>query len=143
MLYSLHTLPCTHTHSLFHSLFQSISLSHTHTAGEDYTPFISTTITFLAGMTEWSTNISIVDDNIGEPMESFTIELRNPSSGAILRNSIATVVIATDMSFMFNSTNLLVNEGEDAVLTILRTGDVLNGITVDVTTVDGTAVGKL
>ena len=94
-------------------------------------------------MTEWSTNISIVDDNIGEPMESFTIELRNPGSGAILRNSIATVVIATDMSFMFNSTNLLVNEGEDAVLTILRTGDVLNGITVDVTTVDGTAIGKL
>ena len=58
-----------------------LSLSHSHTAGSDYTSVSSRTITFPAGITEVFIPVDTVGDQISEPQESFQAVLTNPSAG--------------------------------------------------------------
>ena len=66
----------------------------TATAGTDYTA-VSGTLTFRAGTTTATIEVSILDDSTGEETETFTVTLSNPS-GATLSDAAATGTIADD-----------------------------------------------
>ena len=64
--------------------------SGTATAGDDYTSAIGT-LTFPAGTTEQTIRVSIIDDNVEEDEEAFTVTLSN--SNATIGDGEATGVI--------------------------------------------------
>ena len=66
----------------------------TATAGADYTA-VSGTLTFRAGTTTATIEVSILDDGTGEEPETFTVTLRN-ATGATLSDAAATGTIADD-----------------------------------------------
>ena len=61
-------------------------------APEDYEP-INTTISIPAGRTEHFIILLVKLDNITENLESFTVQLLNPSEGVTVADSMATVTI--------------------------------------------------
>ncbi len=66
-------------------------------AGQDYTA-ASGTLTFLAGETEKTVSVAVLDDDIDEGSETMTLRLTNPSSGVALGDAEATGTIAnTDL----------------------------------------------
>jgi hypothetical protein len=70
------------------------TVAGTATAGTDYTT-ISGTLTFAAGVTSQTINVTIKGDKVKEPNETFQVVLSNPS-GATLGTSTATVTILDD-----------------------------------------------
>ncbi len=65
-------------------------------ANVDYTP-VSSTVFLADGQTVGTFSIPIVNDNIFEPAETFTVTLSNPTAGAVLGTpSSATVTINDD-----------------------------------------------
>ena len=68
----------------------------TATAGDDYTA-ASGTLTFDAGETSKTVSVPIVDDNVDDGGETFTLTLSNPAgAGAQLADAQATATIAND-----------------------------------------------
>lgn len=102
---------------------------------------LSTTITFTAGDTQQDINVTTIDDNIGEGLETFTVVLSNASSGVTLGTSlVATVEISADeINVGFNPASYTVNEGENVTIAVILTGD---STTIDLMTVNGTARGN-
>ncbi len=108
------------------------TVAATATEGEDYTAS-SGTLTWADGVDgPQEITIDILDDAIGEPDETFVVELSDVSANATLTNSTATVTIEDDdTSVQFVTTSATVAEGDGAVsLDVERTG------TVGETTVD-------
>ena len=66
----------------------------TATSGSDYTA-ASGTVTFAAGATSATISVTVLGDRTGEPDETFTVSLSNPS-GLTLGTSSATVTITND-----------------------------------------------
>jgi len=62
------------------------------TVPSDFTSSTST-VTIPAGSTSVSVPVTIRDDEINELQESFTAEIANPTAGAVLGTSMATVFI--------------------------------------------------
>ena len=56
------------------------------------------TLTFGPGVTSRTIVVSIVDDMLEEPAESFTVQLRNPTPGVTLGTSTVTVTIASNLA---------------------------------------------
>ena len=74
-----------------------------YTAGSDYTGVTTTAVVFAAGETQSSFDVTILDDNIAEPLEMFTAVLSNPSQGLMLGGDIiATVNIEDDEGGVMN-----------------------------------------
>lgn len=134
-------------------LSSSVSVGYTTVPGTalpgfDYTHTTST-ITFAATENLTVLNIPILNDKIVEGSETFTVVLGNPQGDAVLgTNSTATVTITdNDSQFRFAvlSTNVLENtpDGFDNTLTLAidRSGDLSGNASVDVVSIDGTAVG--
>ena len=96
-------------------------------------------------------SIPITDDNVLEGTESFTGSLSIPQASADLGVSAgdddtATVNILDDddVTVQFNPTQYNVSEGDGEVeLTLVASGAASFDYTVEVDTVDGTAVGEL
>jgi hypothetical protein len=64
--------------------------------GEDFVE-VSGTLTFTAGMTQSTFSVTIVNDNVAEGDEQFTVSLSNPSTGlAVGTDDTATVNILDD-----------------------------------------------
>jgi hypothetical protein len=61
-------------------------------ATDDYTPVAPTTLTFLPGETSTNVPVMLVDDNLAEGDENFTVELSNPVN-ALVSKAIGTVSI--------------------------------------------------
>lgn len=111
------------------------------TAGEDYTSN-SGTLTFADGDTTKSVVIAILDDNIDEPNEDFTVGLSNVV-GATLGNDSATVTIVDDdnAGVLSIASTASVNENDGTVqVTVTRTGGSDGEVSVTFNTADGTAV---
>ncbi len=113
------------------------------TAGEDYTAQ-SDTLTFAENDTSETITIAITDDMDVESNETFTVSLSNPTGGATLgANTTVTVTIIEDDvpgALAFEVANADVSEdGNQIVLTVLRTGGDAGTVTVDYATADGTA----
>ena len=65
------------------------------TASEDFQSF-SQVVTFADGMTGQQIAIDLIDDNVSEAPESFSISLSNPTNGATLGNITTQVVTIND-----------------------------------------------
>ena len=91
-------------------------------AGEDYEATTGT-LTIPAGSTRRAILVPIIDDDLDEPAEVFTIRLSN--SNATIRTGEATGVIAdNDLPVVIVTTNqTVVEEGETVTFTLTRIGD--------------------
>jgi hypothetical protein len=115
------------------------------TAGSDYTA-VSGTLTFAAGVTTRSFTVPIRDDSLAEGSQAITLTLSNPQPAA--RVSLSTppratlTIIDNDEGgiIQFNASAYSVNEAAGtATITVSRTNGAASGVTVDYTTLDGTA----
>jgi hypothetical protein len=70
------------------------TLAGTATAGSDYQT-TSGTLTFAAGVTSRTINVTVYGDRTNEPNETFQVQLSNPS-GATIATGTATVTIVND-----------------------------------------------
>ncbi len=64
-------------------------------AGDDF-QFSTGILTFGPGVTTSSFSVPFLNDNLEEPNESFAVTLTNPTGGAVLGDSIASVAIVDD-----------------------------------------------
>jgi hypothetical protein len=122
------------------------------TAGSDYTAKAGT-LNFSDGDTaSKSITVSILDDTTYEGDETFTVNLSNPSGGASLgaQNSSTVTITENDPtppagSLQFSGTGYTVAEnvaGGIATITVTRSGGSFGAVSVDYSTVDGTAVAS-
>lgn len=109
----------------------------------------SDTLTFLAGETQKTINIPIINDSLIEGTESFFVTLSEPGIGVALGTNItATVDISDDDSpnatIGFNQSSFDVDEGAGfANLTVTRSGGLGVQATVNYSTGNGTAVSGI
>ncbi len=109
----------------------------------DYAPTTGT-VTLGNNVASRTFTIGIVNDDLDETNESFTVALSNPGGGASLGSrNVATVTIAdndTAGEIRFSATAYRVSEtNEEAVITITRSGGVAGGVTVELVYTDLTA----
>ncbi len=111
------------------------------TAGSDYTA-VSQTVSFAAGETSKTVSVPITDDSSIEPLETVSLSLSSPSSGATLGSPhAATLTISdNDRAIAFSSGSYSVNEGDGtATITINRAGLTSGTDSVHFATANGTA----
>ena len=125
---------------------QSVSVSYstlngTAIAGQDYTA-VSSSVTFNAGEISKQITVNIIGDFTIEPDESFFVNLTN-STGAPIFDSQGVGTLLNDDgagTIRFDSATYSVNEGTPSVtITVLRSGGLASGVTVQYFTLDGTA----
>ncbi len=112
------------------------------TSGADYTDSTGT-VTIAAGQTTANIVIGVLNDDIFEGDEVFTVNLSNASDGALITTNSATVTIADNGDaavFNIGSPNA-VSEGTQMVFTVTRSGDSTQSATLEYSTVNGTALG--
>ena len=123
--------------------------SGTATAGSDFTS-ASSTLSWAAGdLSRKTIRVYLNNDTIDEGDETFNVRLLNPSAGATLGSvSTATITIADDdapdgggaSALGFASTGATIDEaGGSIVLSVGRSGDASGAVSVDYSTVSGTA----
>jgi hypothetical protein len=107
-------------------------------AGSDYTA-VSDTLTFAAGETSKTVDVTITSDAAAEATETFTVTLSNPSN-ATISDASGTGTITDDDAATVTIADVAANE-DDGAITVTATLDVAvqGGFTVDVSTADGTA----
>ena len=111
------------------------------TAGSDFTP-VSGTLTFAPGETTKTVLVQTVDDTIAEPTETFTLNLSNPTGGAIIINGqgVATI-LDNDRSLSIN--DVTKDEGKTGTTTFTFTVTLSAAydvpVTVNFATANGTA----
>ncbi len=118
----------------------------TATGGDDYNA-VSGTLIITSGNTTGTINASIVGDFRVEPDETFSLTISPPLTGAINLASSDTVSIATivndDLFSVFSISDVTVNEEDvgltNMVFTLNQNGSSGDTVTVDYTTVDGSA----
>lgn len=115
----------------------------TATAGSDYTAK-SGTLTFAAGTTTQTFNVSITGDTVQEADETFNVTLSSPS-GATLGTAAGVGTITNDdtLTLSISPTSLNTTEGNsgstNATYTVTLSGTPLNAVTVNYATANGTA----
>jgi len=119
-------------------------------AGSDFVA-TSGTLNFAAGQHSATFTVPITDDSIDEGQHSFRVQLSNPSSGVILgAPSITTVNILDDdhidvpgtLEFTASQFSFAENAGV-ATVTVQRTGGSDGTVSVDWSTIDGTALAGM
>jgi Calx-beta domain len=103
------------------------------------------TLTFGPGVASRPIVVPIVDDNLNEPAETFTVTLLSPTGGAVLGTPAVATVTITDNDpagvVQFSQLSYAVIEGETATITVTRTGT-SGPVTVDFATSAGTAAAS-
>jgi hypothetical protein len=110
-------------------------VSGTATLEEDYAA-ISGTLTFTNGESSRTLPISIVNDTQVEENESFWLQLRKPTDGAILGTPDTTEVIIEDdepgiLSFATN-THIVTESAGSITVTVQRTGGLKGVVSIDI-----------
>ncbi len=113
------------------------------TAGADYTA-TSGTLSFGAGVLSATFSMTILQDDLAEGTETVDLSLANPTGGATLgRRPTSQLRIVDDDrggALAFRAIPLAVDESAGAAtITVLRTGGLAGGVTVDYSTADSTA----
>jgi hypothetical protein len=103
------------------------------------------TLAFAVGVAARTITIPIANDTLDEQDETFEVNLFNPQSGVQLGTITNTVVTIVDNDIggvIVLSTNRVAGPETAPMSVILkRTGGVASGVTVSLTTEDGTAIG--
>ena len=116
------------------------------TAGGDYTA-ASGTLNFADGVASQSFSVGMLDDTAWEGNEQFTVTLSNAVGGASLGTPAAASVTITENdpvppagSLQYSGASYGVAEdGGSVLLTVTRTGGSFGEVSVDYSTLDGTA----
>jgi hypothetical protein len=114
------------------------------TTPSDYTS-TSGTLIFNDGETSKSISIPIIDDNVPEGSQAFTISLSNPTGGAVLGNIFKTQLSIQDNDYPTVSiddvTQAEGNSGTTAFTFTITSSDVMpNDVSAAYATADGTAL---
>ena len=72
-----------------------------HAASSDFDPLLSQTISFPPGVQRQTVPVTTIPDQSAENTEQFTVNLRNPSSGAIVGNADTATVSIEDTTGAF------------------------------------------
>jgi len=111
-------------------------------AGDDYTA-ISGTLSFAPGQTNQSFAVTILDDELDEPDETFIFTLSNPVNATLGTPYTATLTVVDDdepPTVQFGSATYSVGEGAGAAtLNATLSAASAVSVTVDYATTDGTA----
>lgn len=117
------------------------------TSDQDYLA-ASGTLRFAAGETSKTLTIQLMPDQIYEGNEEFTMVLSNPTGGVDLAGGPGVAVITildddprdSEILVSMKSVSYTTTEGAGAIgITVTRTGDTSESVTVEYTTSDGTA----
>ncbi|NDA66246.1 MAG: hypothetical protein EBY09_06345, partial [Verrucomicrobia bacterium] len=120
--------------------FNSVNGTALH--GSDYLG-VTNTLTFGTNVASQNITVPILNDQIQEPSETFTVNLGLPGGEASLgANTSVVVTILDNDSTLFLATNAITvfENATNAVLVVSRTGYTNNAVTVDYFTADGTAL---
>ena len=122
---------------------QYLTRSNTATSNQDY-HFTAGTVTFNAGETQKQITIQLINDTLIEQLESFFVDLSNPSNASLGSAATATVNIADDdggtSAIQFSADSYSAGEGDgSATLTVVRSGGIGFAVSADYTTANGTA----
>ncbi|MBI1733651.1 MAG: SBBP repeat-containing protein [Candidatus Rokubacteria bacterium] len=118
----------------------------TATAGADYTA-VSGTLTFNPGDTHKFIRIPVFEDTLDEENETVVVSLSSPTGGATLGTPSSTQLVIGDNDaggyVEFAVDSYAVNEGAGtATITLRRGAGGASGVTVEVSTSDGTATAR-
>ena len=111
--------------------------------GQDYSVQTVGSLRFPPGTRDQSIDIEIVDDEIQEPNETFTIALTNVENADLgLGTSTVTIIDDDEASLSINDVRAKESSGE-AVFTVSLSNTSTTEITVNYSTEDGTALAAL
>ena len=99
----------------------------------------SGTLTFLAGEQSKPISVPIQDDAIDEPVETFTVTLRNPTDATLDDGTATGTITDGDNPPELSIEDAPVGEGDPAQFTVTLTPASGKTVTVDYATADGTA----
>ncbi|MGY5352331.1 Calx-beta domain-containing protein [Wenyingzhuangia sp. IMCC45533] len=118
-----------------------VTSNGTATAGSDYTAIATSTLSFLAGETSKTVDVTVAGDNTVETNETLTLTLSNPTgTSVIIADATGTGAINNDDTTTVTVADVDVNENSGtATLTFTLSNAVDGGLDVDVSTADGTA----
>lgn len=111
-------------------------------AGVNYQP-TNGTLTFLAGETEKTFQVAVMDDHAAAGNLTVNLALSNLPSGYVTAAQLTAVLTIEDKESVlaFSApTYSVVRTETEASITVVRTGPPTNSVTVDYATADGTAV---
>ena len=119
--------------------FETVDI--TTTSGDDYAP-ISGTLIFAPGETSKVLTVQVKGDLLDEPNEFYSVDLSNPVGASLGTDSVETKIKDDqgDRVEVSISDADPVVEGQGAVFTVSLSGVSGNTVTVNFSTVDGTAV---
>lgn len=112
-------------------------------AGSDYTALTEATLTFGPGITSQNIIVKVMGDTLGEPDETFFVQLADPIGGATIKEGSgrATGTILNDARLSISDARIVEgNNGTQLMIfdvTLLERGP--GDVTVDFSTADGTA----
>lgn len=113
------------------------------TAPGDYTAQSNQTVSFAPGETQKTITVPVIDDNVVEQTETFSVVLTNPTGGAILTDATAQGSILDDEQPNISVSDTAIAEGDadtrSAVFTISLSAPTTGTTTVNYATQDGTA----
>ncbi len=108
-------------------------------AGSDYT-LTNGTLTIPSGATTGTITVPLLEDNLSEGPESFTIVLNNPT-GATISDGNATITISDNDNALLAIADSSANEGAGSVDVMVNLSNpAASDVHVDFTTNDGTAM---
>jgi len=110
-------------------------------AGSDYTAIPTTTLSFLAGESSKTVDVSITGEETVELDETLTLTLSNPTgTGVIIADATGEGTIINDDQAAVNIGDVTVNENSGTATITLTLDNAVDGrFSVDVSTSDGTA----
>ena len=107
-----------------------VTASGSATAGEDYEATTGT-LTFLALETQQTIRVPIIDDDLDEAAETFTVMLINASNATIKDGKAIGVIVDNDLPVVSVAADpTAVEEGETVTFTLKRAGDLTIPLTV-------------
>ncbi len=115
--------------------------SGTATSGSDYTAIGTTTLSFVAGETSKTVDVTVSGDSMVEIDETLTITLSNPTGTDVsITDSTGTGTITNDDSTTVTIADVSVNENSGTATIIATLNNAVDGgFDIDVSTADGTA----
>ena len=141
------TTPATFTVTLSTASTLTVTVDYatsngTATAGADYTA-VNGTLTFAPGETTKTINVTVTNDTLDEPNETYFINLSNASNGTILDGQGQGTINDNDPTPSLTINDVSVSEGDSGTkaldLTVTLSAASGQTVTVDYATADGTA----
>ena len=125
--------------------FDYTTADGTATATNDFN-FVLDSATIPAGMTEITVTVPIIDDNLDENTEVFSVTLSNLNAfpSVSFADDTGQVTILDNDTAELSISDATINEGDGfAVLTVTLSTPSINNVVVDFATMDGTAIAAM